>query len=196
MLSILDADYHRQTWQEVRQLIQDNRIDRFERLPSDLRRYREYRSKLIKEYGSVMDFVMQERLKWTDLTPKGGPFQHPDDYKILYNDWPYGIDTRIVHLVIWTKFELQSVPITSENPLGDLTTEAREQIQDFVDKVFVKQCGRENVIWFKNWSALKSIHAIEHFHVMLLDPDPVFVRKVTEGDVPMLDKVGKPSEPS
>lgn len=52
------------------------------------------------------------------------------------------------------------------------------------------ECGQENVIWFKNWSALKSIHAIEHFHVMLFDPAPEFVRRVTNRDVPLAEKVG------
>ena len=26
--------------------------------------------------------------------------------KIIYNDWPYGIDKSIVHLCVWTKFPL------------------------------------------------------------------------------------------
>lgn len=29
-----------------------------------------------------------------------------DDVKIIYNDWPYGIDKSIVHLCVWTKFPL------------------------------------------------------------------------------------------
>lgn len=97
-----------------------------------------------------------------------------DDIKILPNDWPYGLDTRIKHLVIWTKFSLPSNPITSTDPDGDLTPEARTAINDFVQKHFVKVCGQENVIWFKNWSALKSIHAVEHFHVMVFDEDGRF----------------------
>lgn len=44
------------------------------------------------------------------------------------------------------------------------------------------------VIWFKNWKALKSIHSVEHFHVMLFDPDPAFVEGVTHGDVPLSRK--------
>lgn len=28
------------------------------------------------------------------------------DIKIIYNDWPYGIDKSIVHLCVWTKFPL------------------------------------------------------------------------------------------
>lgn len=46
----------------------------------------------------------------------------------------------------------------------------------------------DQVMWFKNWAALKSIHAVEHFHVMLFNPDPEFIREVTNGDVPQCDK--------
>ena len=45
------------------------------------------------------------------------------------------------------------------------------------------------VIWFKNWRSLKSINSVEHFHVMLYDPDPEFVNKITNGDVPLSQKV-------
>lgn len=38
------------------------------------------------------------------------------------------------------------------------------------------------VVWFKNWAALKSIHAVEHIHVMLYDPDPSFVKSITNHD--------------
>jgi hypothetical protein len=38
-------------------------------------------------------------------------------------------------------------------------------------------------IWFKNWKSLKSIQAVEHFHVMLFNPDPEFISEITGGDV-------------
>lgn len=57
-----------------------NRIDRFQRVPSDLRKYLEYTAQIKAEYGSVMQFVVKERLGWgdgntQDLQPKGGPFE-------------------------------------------------------------------------------------------------------------------------
>jgi len=57
-----------------------NRIDRFQRVPSDLRKYLEYTARIKAEYGSVMRFVVKERLCWgdgdvQDLRPKGGPFE-------------------------------------------------------------------------------------------------------------------------
>lgn len=122
VLATPNDQYHRQTWPEVRQIITDNRLDLFERMPGDLRRYREYNAKLVKQHGSVMNFVMSERLQWTDLQPSTSPpFTNPSDYTILCNDWPYGVDERIVHLVVWTKFELAPEPITAAKPHGDLT---------------------------------------------------------------------------
>lgn len=39
-------------------------------------------------------------------------------------------------------------------------------------------------VWFKNPPILKSVHSVEHIHVMLYDPDPDFIRRITDGDVP------------
>lgn len=57
-----------------------NRIDRFQRVPSDLRKYLEYTAHIKAEYGSVMRFVVKERLRWgngdtNDLKPRGSPFE-------------------------------------------------------------------------------------------------------------------------
>jgi len=169
ILSTPDAQYQRMSWPEVQQVIRDNRLEKFVRVPSDLRRYREYCAQLTEKYGSIMKFVMQERLQWSELSPRSsGLFEDASDYKILFNDWPYGLDERIKHLVVWVKFE---IPTDPASPDGELTSEARKEIDGFVDRVFVKKCGQENVIWFKNWTSLKSIHAVEHIHVMLYDPD-------------------------
>ncbi|KAH0033400.1 hypothetical protein KCU78_g2499, partial [Aureobasidium melanogenum] len=100
ILATPDSESRRLSWPEVQELIRTNRIDLFQRVPSDLRRYKAYTAKLKEQYGSVMNFVMTERLRWQDLVPQGEPFSNPDDIKILLNDWPYGIDTRIVHLVV------------------------------------------------------------------------------------------------
>ena len=54
-----------------------------------------------------------------------------DDLKILLNDWPYGIDVRIYHLVVWTKFGYDEDPAT-----GDLTAAARQSISQYVDRTF------------------------------------------------------------
>ncbi|KAL8802355.1 MAG: hypothetical protein Q9200_006607 [Gallowayella weberi] len=199
-----DKDYHRLSWDQVKKCIEDNQLDRFVRVPSDHRRYLEYNSQLKKEHGSVMNFVVKERLCWPDLNPKDtAPFNDPatgtspsttsaahkfirsrvGDIKILYNDWPYGIDERIVHLVVWTKFSLPDDPSTQE-----LTKEMRREIDGYVDRTFCQVVPKENVIWFKNWKALKSIQSVEHFHVMLFDPDPAFIEEKPRTGQNLVDK--------
>ena len=101
----------------------------------------------------------------------------------MYNDWPYGIDDRIIHLVVWTKFELDEDPET-----GRSTPESHEEIDAFVQKTFGSKLQPEHYAWFKNWRSLKSVHAVEHFHVMLYKPDRDFLKQITNGDVPMTEK--------
>lgn len=65
-----------------------------------------------------------------------------DDLKILYNDWPYGVEKGIVHLVVWTKFALEDDPET-----GDMTAKSRQEIDDYVQKTFCSRVSPENVGW-------------------------------------------------
>ncbi|KAK5154454.1 hypothetical protein LTS14_006589 [Recurvomyces mirabilis] len=188
ILSTPDSYYHRHSWSQVTDLITRNRLDLLQRVPSDLRRYREYCFKIVKEHGSIMSFILIHRLHWTDLKPLSeSPFQNPADYKILQNDWPYGIDLRITHLIIWTKSSFPEDPRTE-----DLTDEARSEIDAFVSEVFMERggCEREKVRWFRNWNGLKSVHAIEHFHVLLFEAGEGFVRGLTGGDVALGRKTG------
>ncbi|RYO74812.1 hypothetical protein DL764_010695 [Monosporascus ibericus] len=184
IISTPDSEYRASTWEEVQKLVRDNRLDLFQRVPSELRRYLGYTWKLRQEYGSVMDFVLTQRLQWEmPMVPKGKPFEFEEDTKILRNDWPYGIDKRIVHLVVWTKFDLEEDPITT-----DLTDKARREIEAWVQQKFGSRMPREQFIWFKNWKSLKSVQAVEHFHVMIFNPDPAFIEEITKGDISLCQK--------
>jgi hypothetical protein len=141
IISTPDSAYRLETWPEVQKIIAANRLEVFQRVPSDLRRYLENNWRLRKQYGSVMNFVLGHRLRWTaPIVARGKPFEFEDDYKILFNDWPYGIDPRIVHLVVWTKFELKDDPAG-----GDLTDQARAEIEAFVTKTFCERISRDRV---------------------------------------------------
>ena len=72
-----------------------------------------------------------------------------EDVKILYNDWPYGIDEKIVHLVVWTKFDLEEDPATD-----DLTPKARKEIDEFVQRTF---CGRVSPDHVSGFSFLRAV---------------------------------------
>ncbi|KAK4238654.1 hypothetical protein C8A03DRAFT_33305 [Achaetomium macrosporum] len=183
IISTPDSEFEVDSWEVVRQKVARNRLELFQRVPSDLRRYLGFTWKLRRDYGSVMNFILTQRLQWTlPITPRGRPFEFEDDIKVLRNDWPYGIDKRIVHLVVWTKFALEEDPET-----GDLTDKARAEIDAYVRKAFSK-IPRDHVVWFKNWASLKSVKSVEHFHIMLFDPDPQVVREITNGDVPLCEK--------
>jgi hypothetical protein len=52
-----------------------DRVDRFHRKPSELRRYRAFTYRLVNDYGSIMNFIVNERLQWESMEPKGRPFQ-------------------------------------------------------------------------------------------------------------------------
>lgn len=119
-------------WAEVKDIVKNGRLERFRRLPSHLRRYKAFRYGLRESYGGVMPFILQTRLRWTQpVTPRGAPFQFAEDFKILFNDWPYGTSSDIVHLVVWTKFTLEEDPQTTV-----LTERGRTQVEEFVTREF------------------------------------------------------------
>jgi hypothetical protein len=121
---------------------------------------------MTKLNGTMMDFILNERLGWSKedlpafsqaMTPFSSLnsssassirsfqmdrslFENKSEWKILRNDWPYGIDSRIVHLVVWTKFTL-----TEDIETGYLTTDMRRMIEDFVQDTFRKTWGSKNV---------------------------------------------------
>lgn len=144
ILGTPDAEYHILSWASVRRIIADNRLDLFQRKPSDLRRYLEYCHAIKSEHGSVMRYMLDVRLRWTEADlaagAKDASFAEEDGVKVLVNDWPYGIDEKIVHLVVWTKFALEDDPDT-----GDTREDVKREIDGWVDERFGKRCGRENV---------------------------------------------------
>jgi hypothetical protein len=189
IISTRQEDYALMSWPDVRALIAANQLQLFQRTPLALRRYLEYVWGLKEKYGSAVNFVLQERLHWKaeELAARAEKdagrvpdFSDPSDFKVLCNDWPYGLDERIVHLVVWTKFPLPDDPTTD-----DLTDDARAAIEAFVQQTFRAVLPADSVIWFKNWRSLKSVLLVEHFHVMLFDPPAELVARITNDDVPL-----------
>lgn len=158
IISTLQDDYKVMSWPEVKSIVSRNDLGAFQRDPLALRRYLEYTWGLKAEYGSVVNYVLKELLRWdvaelstiatteqtvAELTvAMDKPYlssQPSSNLRILRNDWPYGIDERIVHLVAWTKFGLAEDPET-----GDLTDGARASIEAYVQALF-GELGKDNV---------------------------------------------------
>lgn len=167
-----------------------------------MRRYIKWSAATKQEYGSIMAYIMQVRLKWKPSprsTPESGPlfdyedptpFKNSRDYRVMPNDWPYGLDQGITHLIVWLKNRLEVEP-----PRGDMTARARTQVEAFVQEHFVRPVEEltgktDNVIWFKNWVSLQSVPGIDHVHVLLKDvPQDVIARSWTAGEQPLQDQV-------
>jgi Protein of unknown function (DUF3605) len=93
------------------------------------------------------------------------PFANHADYKVLRNDWPYGLEKGITHICVWLKDRL---PVREDN--GDLTDEGRAMVVAYVQRAFVKKLGldgKDQVLWFKNWVGLQSVRGLEHIHVLV-----------------------------
>ncbi|CAK7565615.1 MAG: hypothetical protein SEPTF4163_003537 [Sporothrix epigloea] len=190
------AEFSVLSWLDVQEIVANNHLDRFQRDPLALRRYLEFSWGLKQQYGSAVNFVLQERLHWSiaelqesaaaapeDIVPD---FSRKDDVQILCNDWPYGIDERIVHLVVWTKF-----PLTEDPQTGDVTDSTRAAIAAYVDTTFGAYLPAGHVVWFKNWRSLKSVLLVEHFHVMLFAPPAELIARLTNGDVPQSKRLAE-----
>jgi len=185
-----------------------DRIDRFQRLPSEYNLYLYYLAHVKRRWGSTVRMLTEDLLKWDEselMSPAVSSrplFSEPSDIRVTYNDWPYLIDPKITHLVVWTKFRIPDDPIT-----GRPTKETNGIIDSWLRRPDVlgarprrgvKAKGAEgepekqsttadssaeiipaaNLTWFKNWSAIKSIHALEHFHVMIYDADPEMIESL------------------
>ena len=106
------------------------------------------------------------------------------------NDWPYGLDKGIRHVVVWLKTRLETEP-----PKGELTTSGRALVEEFIQQQFMKPVAdltgsSDNVMWFKNPVALQSVPGLEHVHVLLRNvPDNFIEERYTKGQQPLQDMV-------
>ncbi|KIW04737.1 hypothetical protein, variant [Verruconis gallopava] len=191
ILAMSDEDYHLQTWNDLKYIISRQALERLTRRPSQLRAYLAWSAETKRRYGTITNFILQERVCWSDYDPaslNSGepkfackstiPFQVKDDYRILINDWPYGLEPGIVHICVWSKVRL---PVDDVN--GDLTSAGRKMVEEFVDRTFVDGLGvqgEDKVLWFKNWTGLQSVRGLEHIHVLVRDVDENKLSRICE----------------
>lgn len=189
VLAQTDEEFVYHDWEDLKAIIARNDLGILKRKPSDLRRYLAWTAEIKAQYGTITNYICQRRLGWhlpdPDTTNTAGatesgavfpfknpiPFADPADYKILRNDWPYGVTSDIAHMVVWLR-----TPVAVKQENGDVTDESRALIEGFVQRTFVARLAREggrysnpqeHVLWFKNWTALQSVRSLEHIHVLV-----------------------------
>lgn len=137
----------------------------------------------------MSQYILQHRLpKFWGQAPftseSQTPFAAASDYRVLLNDWPYGLEPGITHIVVWSR---TLIPTDSET--GDMTTESRALVKAFVERYFVDTLGpegKDQVTWFKNWVSLQSVRSLEHIHVLVRDVDDDMLERWT-GERPRRD---------
>ncbi|KAH6654618.1 hypothetical protein BKA67DRAFT_284503 [Truncatella angustata] len=172
ILSLTDEEYQYHDWEDLRQIIAENNLSVLKRKPSDLRKYMKWTGETKAEYGSMSQYLLVHRLPkaWgiPPFTPQSKtPFEDPSDYRVLLNDWPYGLTPDIAHIVVWSR-----TLVETDTQTGDMTPESRKTIEAFVKRFFMDRLGpggQDRVLWFKNWVALQSVRSLEHIHVMVQD---------------------------
>jgi len=103
-LSIPDDQFTRLSWEMVKEIIRENRLEDLKRVPSDLRRYIIWCETIRRDYdGGVMGYILRERLGWDNLggevvermrsvapSGKGGLFEVEGEGDICVKCWGYG----------------------------------------------------------------------------------------------------------
>ncbi|KAI0145974.1 hypothetical protein F4776DRAFT_386029 [Hypoxylon sp. NC0597] len=172
VLSLTDDEYQYHDWEDMKKIIAENNLSVLKRKPSDLRRYMKWTAETKAEYGSMTNYLLNNRLPRTWGSPpfkpaSTTPFDDPSDYRVLINDWPYGLTANLTHIVVWSRTAIETDPET-----GDMTPESRSNVANFVKRFFVDRLGPDGddrVLWFKNWVALQSVRALEHIHIIVRD---------------------------
>ncbi|KAK8049985.1 hypothetical protein PG994_011715 [Apiospora phragmitis] len=200
VLSLTDEEYTYHDWDDMKKIVGENNLSVLKRKPSDLRRYMTWTQETKARYGSTTIYLLENRLPKVWGSPPFAyasqvPFHNPSDYRVLLNDWPYGLTNDIKHLVVWSRTQITTDPET-----GDMTPESRDTVDNFVKRYFVDRLGpggESRVLWFKNWVALQSVRALEHIHVMVKDVDMEILEEWTKEPSchgPTASDVGEPKQ--
>ncbi|CDK28074.1 unnamed protein product [Kuraishia capsulata CBS 1993] len=179
------------TWEVLKEVLQTNDIAKLYRSPESLEKYRRRKQQLAEANVSVHYNLLVNQLHWAEPSPGGelkgvkldvkatDPrlFANEDDILILENEFPYNFEKGMKHLVVWTKNFIEPDP---HSALGDISPETRSIIGLYVKKTFVDWLGypQENILWFRNWSALQSVKSIAHIHVVIKDFDESDLEKI------------------
>lgn len=196
------------SWQEVVEIVENNRLERFARSQAKTQEYLKFKLDLQEKNTTVYKHLLFHQLRWYKPEDNGGLlaeevvaqqvpdkeivvrpsgkalFECEDDLMILPNHFPYYFEADVAHLCVWSKKSIDADP---NSPIGDISPAMRGLIERYVIKTFVEGLGipRENIVWFKNWLALQSVQAISHVHVVIKGITPEQLAKVlyTPGSV-------------
>ncbi|PRT53269.1 N-acetylglucosamine-induced protein 1 [Wickerhamiella sorbophila] len=160
--------YEPLSWEQCREIVQKDDMTLFTRSPQQLREYLAAKEDF-KKYGGTAEYIVKYKLKWADKLQSSGKgfLEDKSDIMILQNDFPYGLEPGIRHIIVWSK-----VPCATDDNQRP-TAATKHQIEQFIQKnIELLGVTRTNIIWFKNTVALQSVPTLEHFHILIKDAPP------------------------
>ncbi|OZJ04624.1 hypothetical protein BZG36_02062 [Bifiguratus adelaidae] len=148
-----DDDFH--TWEELRYLLGNDGLHRLRRAPTPLAKYNAWSAETKATYRTIENYLKTEVLKFPPSTASPDPDMPPDtafSYLFRLNDFPYAIDPKITHYLIWSPRPLSEKEINYvlEKRLPNLKTDQEE-------------------MHFVNPKHLQSVKGIWHAHVFVRD---------------------------
>ncbi|CCH45081.1 hypothetical protein BN7_4659 [Wickerhamomyces ciferrii] len=186
---IIDSNDPPLNWKDVKEIIETNRLELLKRSKSCMQQYRDFKDDLSRRGISRTAILLGDDLHWakvdsnyqileTYLKPSSPKLLNSaDDICIILNRFPYHFTPDIVHLIVWTKVHIEN---DADSDKGDISKYTRDLIDLYIDKTFVQNLGlsRDNIVWFRNWSALQSIKDLSHIHVLTKGLDEAQLRQI------------------
>lgn len=180
------------TWAELQFVINSNRLDDLGRSVKQTEEYENFKWMLHQKRHDMTTNLLVNSLHWLpsdfDLSTSAKeslkevvcenpePFKSPHDITIVYNAFPYyyAENDHIVHLCIWVKFPMDP---DTKSPIGDIPKSMKEKIQRYIDLTFGKLGIKgDDIVWWKNPTALQSIRSLPHIHVAIKTGDDANMR--------------------
>ena len=176
------------TWSQITHLVKTYQLERLGRSQSQLKSYHDFKEQMAQQGICLTTNLLVNTMHWlpadTDIrlpaeeavqrvTYKDARlFAAAEDVYISINEFPYYIQERTLHLLVWVRSPMPPDPASD---IGDIDSTTKETIERYVMATFVRKAGvpRDHLVWWKNYTKIQSIKAIPHVHVLINLADDV-----------------------
>lgn len=152
------------SFDKVRLAIDTDRLDLLGRSPSQHKTYLDFLASVKREFASISDFVLANRIKMrTEIdasnkiyVPRPFDLNYSGKTFLLLNDFPYNFSEDVFHFCLW-KINDKVSPSDIDKAIDKLKSMQRGSSFEFLS--------------FINPPHLKSIPDIDHAHIIVRDPE-------------------------
>ena len=175
------------SWDQICGFIASGALERLHRTFQVTARYQEYRKQLSLENTTVADAILDRKLCWdrtelASLDPRTTPpLSSTQLYKLLKNDFPYDLDPRAHHLVLWSKIYIPLYPHPNSR---EMDPTVRDLIQSFLEANLALY-NIHKFTWFINYPHLQSVKTLSHIHILIFTEDTKVIDEILKKGFPI-----------